>query len=1436
MPASSTPEHLCVLGANYASLTHTHRIRLRILRTEVGLVAKKWMLGDQAGLKMQVYQADRHMGGFAWDMGKTSAIRGASVGDSEWLVWSKWALKRAESEKKLASVHMSLAKWARGDAKGILTTVFVNWKQDALTAAGDRKMEAALDAEKAKMERLFEEERRRAAAQTRPSRPPVGIQRTGEDGRKVRVPVRDRVKRTETSAYLYSQVYAAKRSDYYLRRGHAFDWDEHECHAFLDAAVEISSSNASVLERAEARGCNFQASASSSSVPTELQIGPVRRWRSARSAAPSSVGQSRDLFATPLGFLHVSELGLRDWQKTLEIFGTAAIAQFQKVQKAERRRSFVDLNNHFFQSQDTNPRSAMAEPHSWRELYSSKEYREWAKVSQQICSSFINKLGIPLAEEEAKNLELVTWAAVYPKSHEPVTHYYHAHQESIVSFVLYVKMPEPVTPLTISDPRGAPPVEDFEWFQDLGDMGVDGDPPFHRPVEFYPEEGDILIFPSFAIHKVPPHLGEDTRVVFPSNCHLPKKPKVLDKTFHGMENPLDGWERIARWQAPYLSRPWAVSRYRHHANLALAAAERLEDPYMKIWEVQNQVLAMLQFGLHDPRAWLQAGNLSAKAAVILDSRGEGEYYLDASLMFARALDLDPSIKQEVDSCLDAMIPRKVKKKQKEAYGSLAKWRKLIKSWRTEPPRAEVTQFLHPEVNGPGRCSRMCPASQMPTFRTLRIRSVFSSRIYILKGRELTVAVKAAEELLEAELGFPVQVEASEELEDAGWIERHTSVNARVVLCASTPVLLADPRGRWPRHWPGSVQDTGEEPKEPKAPFHWHLEVPCDEGQLLLLPAWLPLNATGAAGRYAPVRNLASPGKAPIARRNLPVKVNGSALTATTTTGRPLGCHWPRPSLEAEGGPPHAEALKEKARQSVLASVEKWALGNDKGAAKAALGAWSQFTKKAKSADRQRQAVRASLMAAFMSKEKAAVMNTFKNWQTLTRSEKAEREREQILANEQNHWKAEQDRLRDQFDKELRGSLTEQEKLKAAAQAQTELALRKWLSMNETDISEYFIMWRRLAAAMKDSNRKRAGVKDAMTRFLEGERRGVMHSVFTSWKTFVTKDAKHQKEVKKLQQQVENLLRKQEQSMMKYGTFLASKSGPAMKGAVFRQWFELSQGVKAAELEREREVELEDMRMKHKMEETRKKEVRAKALHNLGAKGGRAVLMEVFLAWSYLYQKNKELRFHKMNENKALVKYSEYVLGKKMRQDSHSLMAFTFSEWRREGKILRHQDAMSTLEERDVYIAQLRAGFEEQLALAYQQIDQITETLQKELQTKEELAQELREAYEKNRKINLPEHPATPGGSATPGSTRRRQASAEQRGSSVGSVTRPARNSTPGMGMSRARNWETEAERAEPLAVHRRFNGSTSRSNSPPARQDVNWAAVVDRLEDRGVVS
>ena len=54
-----------------------------------------------------------------------------------------------------------------------------------------------------------------------------------------------------------------------------------------------------------------------------------------RSIHPMDSGRPSESLSLALALSspprHVSELGLRDWQKTLEIFGTAAIAQFQKA-------------------------------------------------------------------------------------------------------------------------------------------------------------------------------------------------------------------------------------------------------------------------------------------------------------------------------------------------------------------------------------------------------------------------------------------------------------------------------------------------------------------------------------------------------------------------------------------------------------------------------------------------------------------------------------------------------------------------------------------------------------------------------------------------------------------------------------------------------------------------------------------------------------------------------------------------------------------------------------------------------------------------------------------------------------------------------------------------------------------------------------------------
>jgi len=656
--------------------------------------------------------------------------------------------------------------------------------------------------------------------------------------------------------FKYTEVYAAKRSDYYLRRAHEASIEgsaASACAQLLEAALEISPSNTSVASRLQDTGCKA-ISAPLGSPAMSLQIPPVRSWhgdRPSQETCPTaSEGRFKDLFPTPLGFLHASELGLKDWQKTLKKFGLLAKKKFAEVQ-ARRKDRFVSVNNNFFSTQDTNPESAIRQPNSWPELYTSREYKEWAEVTRGICTSFVNKMGVPLTEEEAKQMEVVTWAAVYPEQQadDPVTHYYHAHQESIVSFVLYVRMPEPTTPLTISDPRGAPPIEDFEWFQEKGDLGVDGEPPFHRPAEFFADEGDVLIFPSFAIHKVPPHIGHGTRVVFPSNCHLPKKPRQLESAAGGRESPLDGWERIAKWpEASYRGRD-STESYAAHAAAVVKLARKLQDPYMKMWEAQNQVLAMLQFGHARAETWLAAGNISAHIAVILDSRGEGEYYLDAALMFARALRLDSGIKLQVDDCLDKLVPKKVTKKYKEAYREMQRWRNVIKSWGTEPPDLEVTHFLHPEVNGAGKCRRMCAVKADVEFKSLRILPVFSSRIFIRPALEDGI-IEAASFLWEVEApGAVAQLQLLAEGHE-NW-RRHEAASIIVVLCdENSHVWFADPRGAWPDRWAGAVPRQDGLGSEPKAPFHWHSEVECSKGEAVLFPSWLSHRSKKGTRTYA----------------------------------------------------------------------------------------------------------------------------------------------------------------------------------------------------------------------------------------------------------------------------------------------------------------------------------------------------------------------------------------------------------------------------------------------------------------------------------------------------------------------------------------------------------------------------------------------------------
>jgi len=550
----------------------------------------------------------------------------------------------------------------------------------------------------------------------------------------------------------------------------------------------------------------------------------------------------------------------------------------------------------------------------------------------------------------------------------------------------------------------------------------------------------------------------------------------------------------------------------------------------------------------------------------------------------------------------------------------------------------------------------------------------------------------------------------------------------------------------------------------------------------------------------------------------------------------------------------AQRAMDKAHAAIMESVQKWAMGNDKGLMKSVVQAWKDFTMATKKAARNRQGVHEALLKQFAGEDKALKMMIVKNWASLAKGESVERKQEDLIAKEKAHWEDSIAQMQKLHEQELRGHLDEAAQRKLQAREQTEMMVRRWAG-KENDVSEFFALWRRVIASRRSSRKSKTAVKDTVKRFIEGESRGIRHSTFLEWREYVGHH-KHAVAVDRLEKTIEKMIGKHAMHLQKYATFISAKSGPALKGLVFNTWKELSQGEKYLLEERKREVQIEEMERKAEMERTRKKEARVKALANLGMKDSKIILMEIFLAWSYLYQQWRQERIHKINANKALSKYADVMLLKQMTKDATAMLTSSFAEWHREAKHNRHQEVLQHLEESQVYISQLKAGFEEQLAMAYQQIDHITETLHKELQTKEEMAQELREAYEKQRRsFGIMMTDQTPPGG---GSVKSRPGSAGSRSLSLGGG-RPARPSGPPQAPTSCGScgniYATEPTIISPSAASAPGSRAGRLSGGPlhtapsvpnggslelprsrvssPGRD--NWDYVVDRLEDKGML-
>lgn len=388
------------------------------------------------------------------------------------------------------------------------------------------------------------------------------------------------------------------------------------------------------------------------------------------------------------------------------------------------------------------------------------------------------------------------------------------------------------------------------------------------------------------------------------------------------------------------------------------------------------------------------------------------------------------------------------------------------------------------------------------------------------------------------------------------------------------------------------------------------------------------------------------------------------------------------------------------------------------------------------------------MKALEGDEQALLHACVLNWRMLARHSSQVQLGEVRLAEERKRWDGFLEEQRKAHADSLQTAASEVEARREHVHQVTEMMLQQWQRGDTAGLLATILYnWRQLKSLSDTLTWRRQSVRTAVLRFCEGDRRAAVHMCLLNWKHWAKMEVVFKEEVydrdrriTQLEERTRSLLGKEQTRLLKYARMIGGSEDSVLLVMVLAGWRQHSSGTKWSETQRQLEVALEERQRLHDLAVTRRRHMAVAALECLGLKDRQAWALDCFLNWSAHWQQAKQEWAHKMAHNKAVSKYAWYAQCQFLKQDTANILAACFWELLREARSQRHarerEEANFRIQESTTLIFQFqeeRNDLEEQLKTAYRQIDMITETLQKELKTKEELATELREAYDKLRK-------------------------------------------------------------------------------------------------------
>ena len=231
-------------------------------------------------------------------------------------------------------------------------------------------------------------------------------------------------------------------------------------------------------------------------------------------------GKSENIFPTYIWRANVLDSFGTDFTDKLANISVTKYHEFAKKMnaKSKEKKTLNDLNDMFFQYQSREENRQKDRGSSdWNEMFQSREWNLLYKFFEKIMFNYLDMYNVQITEKDKEESNVHMWVAVYPG--EGGRHGHHVHQQSLVSCVFYAKTDEVTTPIIFSDPRGSPPIEDYE--QHLSDDAYASQAPFHHGYNFFAGVGDVVCFPSWLVHNVPAHKAAEERVAFAANLMSP---------------------------------------------------------------------------------------------------------------------------------------------------------------------------------------------------------------------------------------------------------------------------------------------------------------------------------------------------------------------------------------------------------------------------------------------------------------------------------------------------------------------------------------------------------------------------------------------------------------------------------------------------------------------------------------------------------------------------------------------------------------------------------------------------------------------------------------------------------------------------------------------------------------------------------------------------